>query len=494
MPYLNRILLAIIILLPVSSFANSFKAKITNTKAKLNQANQLQLQAYLPSVGRIKLKLTRKNEDYSKIIEDLDYDLTLFKGNNKTLNSKSVASASILKINDKFIFLIYLPLQNRLGKNVNYKVLFELQNDYSLKDNIGRVLRSKNLPINFNDCNSVNHSSIEGHDHKGESTRSLNNLYPTGKQVISLEIDADPSWYNIFGRASSGFILSIINDAEVIYSKQLNIEFKVKRINIHRQEFLDSRYLELYSYYLYRSKKFSSANIKHLFLAKNLKNGALGVAYVGALCRSPNYAIGVSRFSDIVLTSLTFAHELGHNLGASHTTQMPNDLMSSSLSSDRSIAYFSNYSIAQINNYLHNFNSCLAIKTQTTTNNKKERIRLISNLSKLGVFSLIVSDIRPNPNCNINILYRLKTNNKLTSMKEFALFKRTQANSSTLRLLSPIYPYFQGKITFKAEKVCSGQKKIYSNQQTIRGFRRKNLKNNYKKLVVKLKKSKFNYF
>lgn len=50
--------------------------------------------------------------------------------------------------------------------------------------------------------------------------------------------------------------------------------------------------------------------------------GVLGCAYVGTVCRTPQYAYGVDYMTSNFLStqSIVFAHELGHNLGARHLT------------------------------------------------------------------------------------------------------------------------------------------------------------------------------
>lgn len=63
------------------------------------------------------------------------------------------------------------------------------------------------------------------------------------------------------------------------------------------------------------------ADLNHLFSGKDFDGSTAGVAYVNVLCNSQyGYAINQVRSSSIT-TALIIAHEMGHNVGASHDGQ-----------------------------------------------------------------------------------------------------------------------------------------------------------------------------
>ncbi|SHK24977.1 Metallo-peptidase family M12 [Marinobacter antarcticus] len=63
----------------------------------------------------------------------------------------------------------------------------------------------------------------------------------------------------------------------------------------------------------------SDQSIFHFISGRDFNGSTAGVAYVGTLCGGSGYASGVTNaLSDNAVTALIVAHEIGHNLGASH--------------------------------------------------------------------------------------------------------------------------------------------------------------------------------
>lgn len=464
-----------------SSYANSFKAKIANISSKLTKSSNLAFNIYSPGIGRTKIILRKKTKNLPTIIDadQLRNDsFALFSGKSKNKNSENLVAASIFEINSKKILLLSIPTQNRFSKNVFQKVIFNLNPDYSLEDNIGKVIRVKRLSKNLENC----HDSEE--IPTIPKTTRLSTLNQTiNKKILTLEIDSDHTWYKLFGRSSAALILSIINEAEVIYSKQLNIVFKINKVKINKKPVLNPTYPELTAYRKFKETKSSkeTSNAYHMFLGRKLSNGAIGLGYLGAACRNAQYSVGLTRYTNLILTPITFAHEIGHNLGATHSNGK-SSIMSASIGTDPSSMYFSNSSVFEMLEFFKNNGSCINEKQIKIKSSVSKRIRLKTNLSSSGIFTSVMSNLDENKSCRVKLYYKYRSRDKNYSFDDYKLFKNFTTNSSSIVYMSKINPNFEGKIYFKTIKFCKGVKAKFSSSQTIRGKSKVTYKNVHKVL------------
>lgn len=178
---------------------------------------------------------------------------------------------------------------------------------------------------------------------------------------ISTVADPELSILNGSDSAANSKILSIINTAETIYENQLSLGFSViKQTVLPSGTFtstLDPTGLlnEFTSYENHYDN--SDKDSAHLFTGRNLSGSTIGLAYLSVMCLAPSFTYGLTQVkNNEALAGLTFAHETGHNLGASHDDINPS-LMSSSISPSRNS--FSNLSLSQINSHISNYTSCL---------------------------------------------------------------------------------------------------------------------------------------
>ena len=106
----------------------------------------------------------------------------------------------------------------------------------------------------------------------------------------------------------------------------------------------------------------NDAALFHLITGREFDTSTVGVAYLGALCDTNGFSVGTSQLvsGNIPLTALVVAHEIGHNMGASHDDPAneiceSGFIMAPSLSSFAS--QFSSCSIENIQSNISNTNN-----------------------------------------------------------------------------------------------------------------------------------------
>jgi Tol biopolymer transport system component len=189
---------------------------------------------------------------------------------------------------------------------------------------------------------------------------------------IELATEADYEYVSALGGSESANdeILSILNLIEGVYQNELGISFSV--VYQHTWATTDDPYRSaapataLAEFKNYWNANFTnvSRDAAHLWTGKNLDGDVIGSAEIGVVCLVPSRAYGLSQLlSETDIKVGITAHELGHNLGATHSDQDPaatncgNTIMQSQVGYARS---FCPYSRQQIASYVSSNASCLA--------------------------------------------------------------------------------------------------------------------------------------
>ncbi len=192
------------------------------------------------------------------------------------------------------------------------------------------------------------------------------------RKVLTISTDADPEWYSKYGENSNAEIASIINAAEVIYQRQLGVNFRLVRQHVYTDQ---SPYTTTSSGALLTAFSENPENVtnlgdgssqfddvvdlKHLFTGRDLDGSVIGIAYIGAVCVAPQYSYGVTQSYVAGATMGIFAHEIGHNLGGFHDVSDVNGLMYPSVRVPPA-EQFSTASVAEISSHLQTYDSCVS--------------------------------------------------------------------------------------------------------------------------------------
>jgi Metallo-peptidase family M12/Calx-beta domain/Bacterial pre-peptidase C-terminal domain len=218
-------------------------------------------------------------------------------------------------------------------------------------------------------------------------------------KIARISTDADGEYVASLGGASqaNSQIQSILNFVDGIYQSEIGITFQIVQ-QITRENASTDPYtstapstrLQQFRDEWNTNFPNSGANrraLAHLFTGVDLDGNTIGIASLAVVCRSPNFAYGLSqRFPFNSSTSITAqtvvltAHEIGHNFSATHTnqvdTQTPPDvenpceetIMEASVGAGSSFCPFSRSQIAGLANSQSSCLDSTALSPPTSQN------------------------------------------------------------------------------------------------------------------------------
>ncbi|HSS19916.1 MAG TPA: zinc-dependent metalloprotease family protein [Pyrinomonadaceae bacterium] len=197
----------------------------------------------------------------------------------------------------------------------------------------------------------------------------------TPARVLELATEADFEYVSALGDSTraNNEILSVLNQIEGIYERDLGIRFDV--VFQHTWLTPDDPYsttvartnLDQLRAYWNTNLVGVHRDLTHMWSGKTFDAGIGGIAAVGVVCSAPDRSYSVTKRFDFAPFNVGVpAHEIGHNFGATHPeeaappiTECRNTLMDGSFTTSFSRA-FCQFSQNEITNYFANNSGCLA--------------------------------------------------------------------------------------------------------------------------------------
>lgn len=212
-------------------------------------------------------------------------------------------------------------------------------------------------------------------------------------RVIELATEADFEYVSALGGPTNAIndILSIMNQVEGVYETELGLTFQIVFQNAW--ETAADPYtstgdsIQLFSEFAnYWNANFTSVrrDVAHMWTGKNM-GGVLGRGAQSVACNVPSLSYGLSRLDDrLPLKYNTPAHEIAHNLGATHADGIPEcdgSIMRPTTTSGLTFCQFSRLEIAQ---YVEQSGQCLS-GSNVSTHSISGRVTDVSGKPISGV-------------------------------------------------------------------------------------------------------------
>jgi hypothetical protein len=197
-------------------------------------------------------------------------------------------------------------------------------------------------------------------------------------RVVELATEADFEYVSGFGGSVAGAnaeILSLMNQVEAIYERDLNLTFAITFQHgwTTADPFTGADQVTfLGQFQAHWNNTFTTVqrDAAHLWTGKTRFQG-VGRAFLGVVCRTPTAAYGFNgKVGQLPQEYIIAAHEIGHNLNCSHADQQAgcgDTVMVSSISFTNS-GRFCTFSVSEVNAYLVSNSACLA--TQILSRNR----------------------------------------------------------------------------------------------------------------------------
>lgn len=190
---------------------------------------------------------------------------------------------------------------------------------------------------------------------------------------IEIATEADYEFVTATGssEAANANIISILNMVEETFQLQFGLSLTITyqhswaTADDPYQSAVSSTVLTEFRNYWNSNLATVNRDLAHMWTGKELDGNTIGVAYIGVACRSLNASYGVSQFISYDIDAMIgiTAHEIGHNLGASHpddqqppATGCDNSIMLKNVGYSRS---FCQFSLDQIKSYVGANANCL---------------------------------------------------------------------------------------------------------------------------------------
>ena len=193
-------------------------------------------------------------------------------------------------------------------------------------------------------------------------------------RVAEIATEADNEYVSAFGGSSTAAnndILSIMNQVQAIYERDIGLTFTV--VFQHTWPGADpyvatgdaSAVLNEFTNYWNANFAGTHRDVAHLWTGRNL-GGPAGVAWTGVVCFDGAHSYGLSDFENMAPFRVGIpAHEIGHNFNASHCDGQAgcNDSIMLATQTPSNNLTFCPFSVNEITNWVNGHSSCLSQAT-----------------------------------------------------------------------------------------------------------------------------------
>ncbi len=182
-------------------------------------------------------------------------------------------------------------------------------------------------------------------------------------RIVTIATHADGELASKKGTATNSYIRTVLNAVDALYSTQLGIRLRLIQQEIYPAgSFVGNTaddVLESFRLSTLASATSGEADVHHLFSGRDFLGSTIGLAFVGTACGSPKeYNFSLSQSVNEALAPILVAHEIAHNLNATHDPT-PGSIMNPNLIfTDR---VFSMRSLAEIGTFVSQLGSCLTV-------------------------------------------------------------------------------------------------------------------------------------
>eukprot|EP00929_Paragymnodinium_shiwhaense_P040609 TRINITY_DN2117_c0_g2_i1.p1 TRINITY_DN2117_c0_g2~~TRINITY_DN2117_c0_g2_i1.p1 ORF type:complete len:532 (+),score=118.29 TRINITY_DN2117_c0_g2_i1:64-1659(+) len=223
-----------------------------------------------------------------------------------------------------------IPPTLSLASGLKFKVI---RKDNASEDEVPQVV------IDNDPTNHLGHSTAEDEQFlimemsggkSWEGTEWFPGCYNGDNQFHTLHIGVvtDLKAHQVYSSGKRSRIEGQVAEASFIYEKQMNFRLRIAEFHMYESstglpgdwagascgdQFISTKLQGLRQYHGGRSSSQRKV-VSHLFTGCGTGWGTVGVAYLNAACGS--YGVGVNQLKS---NWITFAHELGHNLGGDHS-------------------------------------------------------------------------------------------------------------------------------------------------------------------------------
>jgi hypothetical protein len=305
-----------------------------------------------------------------------------------------------------------LVVDTRLGNKRGIEVVVPLAAKF------GQVASSPLALLKGTGCGAAPRAGI----HTPEELDSLNRenarlgarIAAVKVREIGIATVADPLWESRYGETSNAVIAALINAANTLYEREVGLALEIldqrsAAISAPTQPGNAAQWLESFQSFAATTLANRDFDVKFLFTHRSFSTQVIGLAYVGVVCRSPAFSVGLIKGSAPALNFITFAHELAHTLDADHdphteTRPCPAAIMCPFV--DSAHTSFSRLSRRSIASYIEEHGSCLGWAESGSSpapappvgssssaggSEKLPLLRLGSSLSATGRFTLQIT-------------------------------------------------------------------------------------------------------